>query len=77
MYDDPHVMRPGGLTESRMPDGKTFRAPALPFEVDGSMMSSGGDLPAIGQDTSEILRQLGLDDASIAAARGTAKAKAA
>jgi len=77
MYQDPHVMRPGGLTLSRMPDGKTFRAPSLPFEVDGAMLTGGGDLPAVGQDTADVLRALGLDEAAIAAARGAGKARAA
>lgn len=70
MYDDPHVMRPGGLATSRMPDGTSFRAPSLPFEVDGTMLPGGGDLPAIGQDTAEILGALGLDESAIALASG-------
>lgn len=73
MFQDPHVMRPGGLAVSRLPDGTSFRAPALPFEVDGKMLSGGGDIASIGQDTDQVLRQLGLDDAEIVAARGTAK----
>lgn len=77
MYDDPHVMRPGGLTTSRMPDGTSFRAPSLPFEVDGVMQAVGGDLPAIGQHTTAILRGLGLDDDAIATARGNAPGAAA
>jgi crotonobetainyl-CoA:carnitine CoA-transferase CaiB-like acyl-CoA transferase len=73
MYDDPHVMRPGGLVTSNTPDGRTFRAPSLPFDVDGVMLSAGGDVPALGQDTSVVLSGLGLDQADIAAARGTAR----
>lgn len=73
MYDDPHVMRPGGLVTSNTPDGRTFRAPSLPFDVDGVMLSAGGDVPALGQDTSVVLSGLGLDEADIAAARGTAR----
>ncbi|MEQ8813991.1 MAG: CoA transferase [Thalassobaculum sp.] len=70
MYQDPHVMRPGGLATSRLPDGQSFRAPSLPFEVDGVMLAGGGDLPAVGQDTEAVLGGLGLDAAAIAAARG-------
>lgn len=77
MYQDPHVMRPGGLAQSRLPDGTSFRAPALPFEVDGKMLSGGGDLAAIGQDTDQVLRQIGLDDAEIAVASGAKKEAAA
>ncbi|MEQ9333134.1 CoA transferase [Thalassobaculum sp.] len=71
MYQDPHVMRPGGLATSRLPDGQSFRAPSLPFEVDGVMLAGGGDLPAVGQDTEAVLGGLGLDAAAIAAARGS------
>ena len=74
MYEDPHVMRPGGLVTSKMPDGRSFRAPSLPFEVDGRMFSEGGDLPEAGQDTNDVLSALGLDDDEIAAARGIGRA---
>jgi crotonobetainyl-CoA:carnitine CoA-transferase CaiB-like acyl-CoA transferase len=73
MYDDPHVMRPGGLVSSNTPDGRTFRAPSLPFDVDGVMLSAGGDVPALGQDTSTVLSGLGLNETEIAAARGAAR----
>ncbi|MER8375864.1 CoA transferase [Mesorhizobium sp. M1338] len=77
MYADPHVMRPGGLATSKTSEGETFRAPSLPFEVDGIMLTGGGDLPAVGQDTESVLKQLGLTDADIESARGDAKAQAA
>ena len=70
MFQDPHVMRPGGLATSRLPDGKSFRAPSLPFEIDGQMMTGGGDVASLGQHTEEVLRQLGLDSEAIEAARG-------
>lgn len=77
MFADPHVSRPDGLALSHMPDGRPFRAPSLPFEVDGAMVTGGGDPPAIGADTTAILAALGLDSTEIAAARGTAQGKAA
>lgn len=70
MYSDPHVMRPGGLATSRLPDGQSFRAPALPFDVDGLMQAGGGDVPALGQDTVSVLGALGLDAEAIGKARG-------
>jgi crotonobetainyl-CoA:carnitine CoA-transferase CaiB-like acyl-CoA transferase len=70
MFQDPHVMRPGGLAVSRMADGRQFRAPSLPVEVDGAMVRGGGDVAAVGQDTDAVLGELGLDRDSIAAARG-------
>jgi crotonobetainyl-CoA:carnitine CoA-transferase CaiB-like acyl-CoA transferase len=70
MLSDPHVMRQGGLATSRLPDGRSFRAPALPFEVDGMMLTGGGDLAALGQHTSDVLGALRLEQDQIAAARG-------
>jgi crotonobetainyl-CoA:carnitine CoA-transferase CaiB-like acyl-CoA transferase len=73
MYSDPHVMRPGGLATSRLPDGQSFRAPSLPFDVDGLMLTGGGDVPALGQDTGSVLASLGLDAEAIGKAQGTAR----
>ena len=70
LFEDPHVLRDGGLVHSNMADGRKFRAPALPFEVDGHMMDASGDLPSIGQDTNHILSKLGLSPTEIEAARG-------
>lgn len=69
-FNDPHVLRPGGLVTSKMPDGRSFRAPALPFEVDGEMMATTGDLSTIGQFTTQVLGALGMSEAEILAARG-------
>ncbi|TKW66940.1 MAG: CoA transferase [Paracoccus denitrificans] len=75
MYDDPHVMRPGGIATSAYED-TTFRAPALPFEVDGNMLTGGGDVPVIGRDNDEVLGALGLDATQIEVVTGR-KAEAA
>jgi crotonobetainyl-CoA:carnitine CoA-transferase CaiB-like acyl-CoA transferase len=73
MYADPHVMRPGGLATSRLPDGQSFRAPSLPFDVDGLMLTGGGDVPALGQDTGTVLGSLGLDAEAIGKAQGAVR----
>lgn len=73
MYTDPHVMRPGGLTVSNCADGTSFRAPSLPFEVDRKMMNRSGDVPGTGQDTKDILSELGLDMDAIARASGVSE----
>jgi crotonobetainyl-CoA:carnitine CoA-transferase CaiB-like acyl-CoA transferase len=73
MYSDPHVMRPGGLATSKLPDGQSFRAPSLPFDVDGIMLTGGGDVPALGQDTGTVLGSLGLDAEAIGKAQGAAR----
>lgn len=77
MYDDPHVNRPGGLFESHMPSGETFRAPGMPLDVDGAPVSTENvDLPAVGQDTDKILSGLGLSAKEIEAARGASLERA-
>lgn len=59
MYDDPHVTRPGGLLSSRYADKKDFRAPGLPYSVDGhTPQPASVDLPSIGQHTQEVLASL-------------------
>jgi crotonobetainyl-CoA:carnitine CoA-transferase CaiB-like acyl-CoA transferase len=73
MYSDPHVMRPGGLVTSHLPDGQSFRAPSLPVDVDGVMMNAAGDVPALGADTAAVLSELGLDAEAIGKASGTAR----
>ncbi|RWE65093.1 CoA transferase [Mesorhizobium sp.] len=73
MYSDPHVMRPGGMATSRLPDGQSFRAPSLPFDVDGVMLTGGGDVPALGQDTRAVLGSLGLDAEAIGKAQGAVR----
>lgn len=72
MLSDPHVLREGGLARSSLASGESFRAPSLPFEVDGRMVSGGGDVPGVGQDTEAVLGGLGLSPDEIAAARGAA-----
>ena len=59
MYDDPHVTRPGGLIHSAYADKKDFRAPGLPFSVDGIMpVPVDTNLPSVGQHTFEVLSAL-------------------
>lgn len=73
MYDDPHVNRPGGLYTSTLPEGDSYRAPGMPFEVDdGAVAPAGLDIAAQGADTRAVLESLGYDPARIAAATGNA-----
>ena len=71
MYDDPHVNRPGGLFTSSLPEGDTFRAPAMPFEIDDRPVAGHGlDVAAIGADTRAVLADIGLSEAEIKRASG-------
>lgn len=73
MYDDPHVLRPGGLVESALPDGNVFRAPSLPLDVDGLPLGNAGNVPASGEHTQAVLTALGFDEEAIEAASGAVK----
>jgi len=70
MYRDPHVNRPGILVRSRMPDGRQFRAPGLPFETDGQMVCEVADVPRLGEHTEAVLREIGYSDEQVRAATG-------
>ncbi|MFT5175635.1 MAG: crotonobetainyl-CoA:carnitine CoA-transferase CaiB-like acyl-CoA transferase [Gammaproteobacteria bacterium] len=66
LYTDPHVLRPHGLLTSKMPDGRTFRTPAMPVEYDGVVPEGPADVPALGADTHAVLSALGYADEEIA-----------
>ncbi|UOA33818.1 Acetyl-CoA:oxalate CoA-transferase (plasmid) [Sulfitobacter sp. DSM 110093] len=71
MYDDPHVTRLGGLFTSSLPDGTTYRAPAMPFEIDDqTLVGDNLDIVANGADTHSVLSKVGLTKTEIAAASG-------
>lgn len=76
MFDDPHVARAGGLDTSRIGDGAVFRAPSLPFEVQGAAKPGAGDVAGIGADTDTVLAGLGMTPSQIAACRGNTQRQA-
>lgn len=77
MYDDPHVLRPGGLFASKLPEGGTYRAPIMPFEIDDQPLHGESlDIAAIGENTEEVLRAAGLNELEIRAASGRARVSA-
>jgi crotonobetainyl-CoA:carnitine CoA-transferase CaiB-like acyl-CoA transferase len=74
MYSDPHVMRPGGLHLSQLPEGGAFRAPGLPIEVDEIVPAPDNlDVRKVGSDTQSVLSGLGLLEEEIAIASGRAR----
>jgi len=78
MYQDPHVLRPGGLQNSHLPDGQAFRAPGLPIEVDGETLSPASlDVADIGDDTQAVLAELGLTPSQAQTASGAGHRKTA
>src|SRR6202171_1220668 len=58
LFDDPHVLRPGGLVHNTNANGEPFRVPALPIEWNGSSIGEGLKVPALGADTSAIRSEL-------------------
>ena len=71
MYDDPHVNRPGGLFTSTLPEGGTYRAPAMPFEIDDQPIRGESlDIAALGANTREVLAAAGMTDEEITQASG-------
>lgn len=67
LFDDPHLNAAGGLLDVTIPGGVATRLPALPLEFDGERPGLQHDIPTAGRDGDAILRDLGFDDAEIAA----------
>ncbi|MEA2893646.1 MAG: hypothetical protein QOI05_4439 [Bradyrhizobium sp.] len=58
LFDDPHVLRDGGLVGAINANGAPFRVPALPVEWNGAGIGDGLKVPALGADTAAILSEL-------------------
>jgi crotonobetainyl-CoA:carnitine CoA-transferase CaiB-like acyl-CoA transferase len=58
LFDDPHVLRDGGLVGATNADGAPFRVPALPVEWNGASIGEGLKVPPLGADTAAILSEL-------------------
>lgn len=58
LVDDPHL-RAGGLLEVTLPNGARARLPALPIALSEKRPGLRRDLPKAGQDTGDVLAELG------------------
>src|SRR4051812_7899446 len=58
LFDDPHVLREGGLVGAIDANGTPFRAPALPVQWNGQAIGDGFKVPPLGADTASILSGL-------------------
>ena len=65
LLDDPHLNESGGLLELTLPDGKSVRLPAMPFEMNGERFGAKLDPPRSGEHTLEVLSELGYDGEAI------------
>ena len=64
LFDDPHVLRPGGLVNNFNANGAPFRVPALPIEWNGANIGEGLKVPALGADTAAVRAELGEQELS-------------
>lgn len=69
LFEDPHLLRSGGLVPMTLPDGRPVSLPALPIALDGARPGAAGDLRPPGADGAAIAAELGYSDAEIAALR--------
>jgi crotonobetainyl-CoA:carnitine CoA-transferase CaiB-like acyl-CoA transferase len=65
VLDDPHLQASGTLHAVRTEDGKTLQLPGLPIASDSFQPEPRHAPPAIGQQTREILAELGYPDPEI------------
>lgn len=67
MFDDPHLAHPGAMTDISLPGGGKTRLPALPIEIDGVRPRLRRDIPAAGNASAELARELDITEDEIAA----------
>ena len=67
LFDDPHLNATGGLAPIRMNDGSMSKAPLLPFTIGGQRACIRLQPPLLGEHTTALLKEVGYDDAEIAA----------
>ena len=58
LFNDPHVLRPGGLVHNINANGEAFRVPALPIEWNGASIGDGLKVPVLGADTASVRAEL-------------------
>jgi crotonobetainyl-CoA:carnitine CoA-transferase CaiB-like acyl-CoA transferase len=75
LFDDPHLAASGGLLDVRLPDGGLGKAPALPITMDGRRLPKRFDPRAPGEDSYDVLTELGCsaDEIAALAAAGTVR----
>jgi crotonobetainyl-CoA:carnitine CoA-transferase CaiB-like acyl-CoA transferase len=72
LFDDPHVLREGGLVNNFNANGEPFRVPALPIEWNGANIGEGLKVPGLGADTAAVRAELEAEEFS-ATAKTTAR----
>ncbi len=62
LFDDPHVLREGGLVNNINANGAAFRVPALPVQWNGANLGEGLVVPPLGADTEAVRAELERDE---------------
>jgi len=65
MFEDPHLIASGGLLNLAIPGGSETKLPALPLAMAGARFGVRHDIRAAGQDTVEVLEEVGLSATEI------------
>lgn len=68
LFEDPHLLKSGGLQPVALADGTETLLPVIPVEIDGARPATDGALQPAGADTRDVLRGLGWSPERIAAA---------
>lgn len=66
LFDDEQLNGGGSLVEVNMGDGKRTKLPKFPLEYKGTRSGLRMDPPKIGEHTASVLKELNIDDATIA-----------
>jgi crotonobetainyl-CoA:carnitine CoA-transferase CaiB-like acyl-CoA transferase len=66
LFDDPHLIASGGLLDSVLPGDIHTRLPRLPIEIGSHRLGVRRHAPKIGEQTGEILGEIGVDADTVA-----------
>jgi len=64
LFEDPHLNE-GGLAPLKTETGEETKVPLLPLTLDGERLAPRHPLPKVGENTFEVLRDLGYDEREI------------
>jgi crotonobetainyl-CoA:carnitine CoA-transferase CaiB-like acyl-CoA transferase len=67
LFEDPHLNTGGSLNTARMPDGHYQKLPRLPLAFNGERLKLHLQAPEIGEQSLDILSEIGYSQAEIAA----------
>jgi crotonobetainyl-CoA:carnitine CoA-transferase CaiB-like acyl-CoA transferase len=70
LFDDPHLKASGALLDSILPGDIRTRLPRLPIEIGNHPLGIRRQAPRIGEQTAEILGEIGIDAEAVARLEG-------